>query len=67
MTPKNFRRARRLVARRPYYWLRSIKFGIMFRRCDRKLLQATPYELDQLSEDMTRFAIKQAWYKNKLK
>ena len=66
MTPKHFTRARRLVTKRSYYRLRLRKFMRMFRRNDRKLMSATPFELDQLSEDMTRYAAKMEWYNKKL-
>ena len=46
---------------------REYKFLRLFKRCDKKLLSANPYELDELSENMTRYAVKMAWYTNKLK
>lgn len=67
MTPKHFRRARRLCSRRWYLRFREYKFLRLFKRCDKKLLSANPYELDELSENMTRYAAKMAWYTNKLK
>ena len=67
MNQKHVARARRLVTRRWFLRLRLWKNARLFKKCDRKLLDATPYELDRLSEDLSRYAIKQAWYINKLK
>ena len=67
MTPKQVRKAKRLLSRRWFLRLRLQKNVRLFKKCDRKLMKASPFELDQLSEDLTHYAMKQAWYIEKLK
>ena len=66
MTPKHFAKARRFTTKRWYIRLRIRKFRRAFRRNDRKLLKCSPRELGQLTDDMSRFAMKQAWYEKQL-
>ncbi|MBQ3813647.1 MAG: hypothetical protein II841_08785 [Bacteroidales bacterium] len=67
MKPNHIARARRLVTKRWYILLRIRKFKRAFRHNDRKLYSCSPRELGRLTDDMSRFAVKQEWYVNKLK
>ena len=66
MKPSRYRRIKRLLSRRWFIKVRIWKYGRLYERCNKKLFTAGPYELDQLSEDMNRYAIKEAWYIKKL-
>ena len=65
LTPKKTRRARRLISCKWYPRLRAWKMHKMFSHFDHAIYNARPEALDHISEMLTRYALREAWYKSK--
>jgi len=67
MKPMLVKTARRIVTRKWYMRIRIWKMALMFKYYDGRILNAGPKELDHISEMLTRYAHKEAWYRKKIK
>lgn len=65
LTPHKVKRARRLISRKWYRHFRAWQMHKMFKHFEHAVYHARPEALDHISEMLTRYAIKEAWYRNK--
>ena len=67
MRPSFVNFARRIVTRKWYMRVRIWLMASMFHCYESRILDAGPDELARISENLTRYANKEAWYKKRIK